>query len=366
MNVFEGRHEHTSDCGALMRILVVTDAWRPQVNGVVHTLEALARETPDLGATMDFLTPQGFRTAPMPTYREIRLALASPREVERRIDAAAPDHIHIATEGPLGLTARRLCLMRNVAFTTSYHTRFPEYLHARTRFPLGVSYAALRSFHNSGAGVMVSTQRLADELAGRGFRSPMIWSRGVDHALFRPRPSILDLPRPIFLTVGRVAPEKNIEAFLSLDLPGTKVVIGDGPARAALEKAFPQAHFLGMKRGEELARLYASADVFVFPSLTDTFGVVLLEALASGLPVAAFPVQGPIDIVGDSGAGVLSHDLRAACLAALEIPREETRAHAARYTWRGSAEQFLGNIRAARKATRANLCWAPHARAEAV
>jgi glycosyltransferase involved in cell wall biosynthesis len=350
-----------------MRILVITDAWRPQVNGVVHTLEAVARAMPEAGASMEFLTPQGFRTAPMPTYREIRLALASPWDVEKRIDAVAPDHIHIATEGPLGLTARRLCLMRNVVFTTSYHTRFPEYLHARTRFPLGLSYAALRSFHNASAGLMASTQRLADELTARGFRKPMIWSRGVDHELFRPRESILDLPRPIFLYVGRVAPEKNIEAFLSLDLPGTKVVVGDGPARAGLEAAFPAARFLGMKRGEELAGLYASADVFVFPSLTDTFGIVLREALACGVPVAAYPVQGPIDIIGDSSAGVLSDDLRAACLAALDIPRDAARALSSRYTWRASAEQFLGNVLAARETTLAqNLSWARRPCAEAV
>jgi len=349
-----------------MRILVVTDAWRPQVNGVVHTLEAVARALPEVGATMEFLTPQGFPTAPMPTYSEIRLALATPWEVEKRIDAVEPDHIHIATEGPLGLTARRLCLMRNVAFTTSYHTRFPEYLYTRTRIPLGLSYAALRSFHNAGAGLMVSTPRLADELETRGFRKPMIWSRGVDETLFHPRESSLDLPRPIFLYVGRVAPEKNIEAFLSLDLPGAKVVVGDGPARAPLEAAFPKTRFLGMKRGEDLARLYASADVFVFPSLTDTFGIVLLEALSCGVPVAAFPVQGPLDVIGDSGAGALSHDLRAACLAALEIPRETALAHAARYTWRASAEQFFSNVIAARAAARQNLSWARPARAEAV
>jgi len=358
-------HEDTFS-GRLMRILVVTDAWRPQVNGVVHTLEAVSRALPELGASMEFLTPQGFPTAPMPTYREIRLALASPWEVERRIDAAEPDHIHIATEGPLGLTARRLCMMRNVVFTTSYHTRFPEYLHARTRIPLGLSYAALRGFHNAGAGIMVSTQRLADELTTRGFNRPMIWSRGVDQTVFYPRERTLDLPRPIFLYVGRVAPEKNIEAFLSLDLPGSKVVVGDGPARAELEATFPQAHFLGMKRGEELARLYASADAFVFPSLTDTFGIVLLEALACGVPVAAFPVQGPIDVIGDSAAGALSQDLRAACLAALEIPRETARALSSRYTWRASAEQFLRNIGAARAQTTASLHWARRACAEAV
>jgi glycosyltransferase involved in cell wall biosynthesis len=333
-----------------MRVLVVTDAWRPQVNGVVHSLEALARSAGAFGASIEFLTPAGFWTIPMPTYREIRLAVASPWDVEKRIDAIAADHIHIATEGPLGLAARRLCLMRGAPFTTSYHTRFPEYLYARTRIPVDWSYAALRTFHNAGSGMMVSTDRLADELAGRGFKRPLIWSRGVDHDLFRPQPVALDLPKPIFLYVGRVALEKNIEAFLSLDLPGSKVVVGEGPARASLEAQFPQAHFLGLKRGEDLARIYAAADVFVFPSLTDTFGIVILEALACGAPVAAFPVQGPLDIIGGGGAGALSHDLRAACLAALKVPRESARALALRYSWENSARQFLDNVRLARAA----------------
>lgn len=334
-----------------MRVLVVTDAWKPQVNGVVHSLEAISREAPALGSEICFCTPEGFPTIGLPSYREIRLAIASPRAVARRIDAAGADHVHIATEGPLGLAARRVCLMRREPFTTSYHTRFPEYLHARTRFPLRWSYAALRAFHNAGAGVMASTPRLARELQALGFRRPMIWSRGVDHDLFRPRPSALDLPRPIFLYAGRVAIEKNLEAFLSLDLPGSKVVVGDGPARAALTARHPDSHFLGMLRGEALARAYASADVFVFPSLTDTFGIVLLEAMASGLPVAAFPAPGPLDVVPPE-AGVLSEDLHAACLGALELSREAARAHALRYTWAASARQFLDNLGVARAAWR--------------
>lgn len=334
-----------------MRVLVVTDAWRPQVNGVVRSLEAIAREAPALGAEFCFCTPEGFPTIGLPSYREIRLALATPGAVARRIEAAGADCVHIATEGPLGLAARRFCLSRGMAFTTSYHTRFPEYLHARTRLPLGWSYAALRAFHNAGAGVMVSTPRLARELKARGFHRPMIWSRGVDHELFRPRPAILDLPRPIFLYAGRLAVEKNLEAFLSLDLPGSKVVVGDGPARASLAARYRGAHFLGMQMGEALAAIYASADVFVFPSRTDTFGIVLLEAMASGLPVAAFPAPGPLDVV-PSDAGVLSNDLRAACLGALDISREAARAQALRFTWAASARQFLDNLGAVRATCR--------------
>jgi glycosyltransferase involved in cell wall biosynthesis len=331
-----------------MRILVVTDAWRPQVNGVVHSLQALERSIGAAGGAVEFLTPEGYPSIPLPTYREIRLALASPWAIERRIDAIDPDHVHIATEGPLGLAARRLCLMRGAPFTTSYHTRFPEYLHARTRFPLALSYAAIRRFHNAGAGMMVSTERLAAELRAKGFARPMIWSRGVDADLFRSRARTLDLPRPIFLYVGRLAPEKNVDAFLSLDLPGTKLVVGEGPDRERLEHRYRQARFLGLKRGADLAAIYASADVFVFPSRTDTFGIGMLEAMASGVPVAAFPVLGPLDVVGDGGA--LSNDLRAACLAALQVPPSRARARALAFSWTASARQLLENVRAARAA----------------
>ncbi len=331
----------------MTRVLIVTDAWKPQVNGVVHSLEAVAREAAKLGAEMAFCTPEGFRTFGLPGYSEIRLAPAFPRAVAARIDAADADHVHIATEGPLGLAARRVCVSRDMPFTTSYHTRFPEYLHARTRFPMRWTYAALRRFHNAGAGVMTSTTSLAAELRALGFRRTLLWSRGVDHDLFRPRPSTLDLPRPIFLYAGRVAIEKNLEAFLSLELPGSKVVVGDGPARPGLQAAFPAAHFLGMQKGEALARIYASSDVFVFPSRTDTFGIVLLEAMASGLPVAAFPVQGPLDVVTPE-TGVLSNDLRAACLAALDLAPEAARTQALRFTWANSARQFLDNLKIAR------------------
>jgi glycosyltransferase involved in cell wall biosynthesis len=333
-----------------MRILVATDAWRPQVNGVVRSLESLARAVEPLGATLDFLTPQDFYCAPMPTYREISLALATPRAVRRRLDVGY-DHIHIATEGPIGLATRAVCLRDGRAFTTSFHTRFPEYIHARTGLPVSWAYAALRRFHNAGAGAMVATPSLARELDARGFRRLLRWSRGVDHATFSPEAKIpLDFEPPIFLYAGRLAVEKNLEAFLSLDLPGSKLVAGDGPARAALAMRFPRAHFLGVKTPSELAALYAASDVFVFPSRTDTFGVVLLEALACGLPVAAFPVMGPLDVIGASGAGVLSEDLRAAALMALDVPREAARAHALTFTWENCARQFLDNIAYARGA----------------
>lgn len=327
-----------------MRILVATDAWRPQVNGVVRSLEALALSLSKLGVDVDFLTPQDFLSFPLPGYREISLALAWPGVVRRRL-AAGYDHVHVATEGPIGQIMWSICLREGVCFTTSFHTLFPEYIHARCRLPLAVSYAALRRFHNAGAGVMVSTPSLARNLDARGFRRLLRWSRGVDHELFSPQTvASLNLPRPVFLYAGRLSVEKNLETFLSLDLPGSKVIVGDGPAAPALKARFPEAHFPGVKTSAELAPLYAAADVFVFPSRTDTFGMVLLEALSCGLPVAAFPVMGPIDVIGNSGAGVLSEDLRAAALAALDIPRDDARAHALTFNWDNCARQFLDNV----------------------
>lgn len=329
-----------------LKVLVATDAWHPQVNGVVRSLEAVAREAPALGAELQFLTPAGFRSLPMPTYPEIRLSLATPAAIACRIEVAAPDHIHIATEGPLGLLARRYCLSHGLPFTTSYHTKFPEYLSARLPVPERLSYALLRRFHNAASGIMVSTPSFEADLRQRGFLNLMRWSRGVDTNLFTPlRQPVLDLPRPISLYVGRVSVEKNIEAFLALDLPGSKVVVGEGPARATLEARFPAVHFLGLREGPALADIYASADVFVFPSLTDTFGIVLLEALASGLPIAAFPVTGPLDVVGNAPVGVLDVDLRKAVLGALTLSREACRAEALRHGWRESAAEFIGNIR---------------------
>ena len=290
----------------LTRILIITDAWLPQVNGVVRSIEALVREAPALGVEIEILAADGFRTVPLPTYPRVRVAVTRPRAVRRRIEELNPDFIHIATEGPLGLCGWFACRRADRPFTTCYHTRFPEYLAARRVAPSRVVYALLRLFHNAGSGMMVSTETLGRELDRHGFVRLMHWSRGVDCNLFRPRAaSIFEFPRPIFLTRARVAVERNLDAFLSLDLPGSKVVVGDGPARKKLQRRFPRAHFVGEMRDERLAAAYASADVFVFPSLTDTFGLVLLEALASGLPVAANPVVGPLDVIGDSGAGIL-------------------------------------------------------------
>lgn len=335
----------------MTRIAIVTDAWRPQVNGVVHTLERMSAAARQQGADIAFVTPEGFATLPLPTYPEIRLAVPPRGEVGRRIEAIGADHVHIATEGPLGFAARRHCLAAGRVFTTSYHTRFPEYIRARLRLPESWSYAALRRFHAPAAATLAPTPSMRDELRGRGFRNVATWTRGVDHALFAPGPGgALDLPRPIFLYVGRVAVEKNLEAFLELSLPGSMAVVGDGPARAALARKYGRAHFLGPRYGAALARTYASADVFVFPSLSDTFGIVLIEALACGLPVAAFPVTGPIDVIGQSGAGALNRDLRVACFAALGVSREAARQHSLRYTWAESARQFLRHVAACRGA----------------
>jgi glycosyltransferase involved in cell wall biosynthesis len=337
-----------------MRVLIATDAWRPQINGVVRSLERMVEAAPEFGVTPQMLTPEGFRQIGMPSYPDIRLALASRNQIARRIEAFAPDHIHIATEGPIGWMTRAFCLAGKRIFTTSYHTRFPQYVAARWPIPERWSYGLLRRFHGRAAGVMVSTATVEAELRAHGFEHILRWGRGVDLGLFHPRAeSVLDLPRPIFLSVGRVAVEKNLEAFLSLRLPGSKVVVGDGPARGDLERAFPDVHFLGAREGAELAESYASSDVFVFPSLTDTFGIVLLEAAASGLPVAAFPVQGPSDVFAGSQAAVLHEDLRHAALAALRLPREAGLELAARHSWRASAEQFYGHMRRAMQAAAA-------------
>ncbi len=337
-----------------MRILVATDAARPQVNGVVRSYEQLSEAAAAVGVEIVLLGPAGFATVPLPTYAEIRLALTGVRGFAARLarierEGGPVSHIHVATEGPIGHAARRYCLRHDLPFTTSYHTRFPEYISARSPVPASLTYAYLRRFHNAGDGIMVATPSLGQELAARGFHRAMRWSRGVDTQLFNPaHRAPWDLPRPIFLYAGRLAPEKQLEAFLALDLPGSKVLAGDGPSAVTLKRAYPDAHFLGMQIGDDLARTYASADVFVFPSRTDTFGMVLLEAMASGLPVAALPVPGPLDVVADSGAGVLDEDLGAACRAALAIPREKARAHAETYTWASATEQFLANVAAAR------------------
>lgn len=328
-----------------MRILIATDAWHPQVNGVVRTLTSLSRAAAKLGADIEFLTPDGFPSMAVPTYQSLRVALPNRREITRRIEAAAPEAIHIATEGPIGWSVRGYCRRNGLAFTTSYTTRFPEYVSVRTGIPADVGYAVLRHFHNAAAMTMVATPSLKQELSERGFRKLGFWTRGVDTELFNPDdPAKLDLSRPIFMTVGRVAVEKNLEAFLSLDLPGSKVVVGDGPQKAELERRFPNAHFLGEKTGKDLTSHMAAADVFVFPSLTDTFGVVQLESLACGTPVAAFPVTGPKDVIADRPIGALDHDLRAACLRALSMSRQACRAFALERSWENSARQFIGNL----------------------
>ncbi|MBC7150587.1 MAG: glycosyltransferase family 1 protein [Rhizobium sp.] len=330
------------------KIMIVTDAWHPQVNGVVRSIETTNRELAAMGYDVAMITPRPFRSIPMPTYPEIRLSLATYGQIARRIEAEKPDFMHIATEGPLGLMARRWCLKKHMPFSTSYHTRFPEYVRTRVPVPLSWLYAYVRWFHNRGGACMVATESLRRELAAKGIANLCLWSRGIDLSLFHPRPQTdrpFGLPRPIFMTVGRVAVEKNLPAFLDLDLPGSKVVVGDGPARAELQARYPDVLFTGVKFGEDLASAYAQADVFVFPSKTDTFGNTILEALGSGVPVAAYPVTGPADIIpAGSGAGALDEDLRKACLAALERSREEARHLAEGYTWQAATKQFLDNV----------------------
>jgi glycosyltransferase involved in cell wall biosynthesis len=328
-----------------MRILIATDAWHPQVNGVVRTLTSLSRAAATLGGEINFLTPDGFPSIGVPTYPGLRVALPNRREIAKRIEAAAPEAIHIATDGPVGWSVRGYCRRHKLPFTTSYTTRFPEYVSVRTGIPASVGYAVLRHFHDAAAMTMVATDSLKTELAERGFKKLGFWTRGVDTRLFHPEnPASLDLPRPIFMTVGRVAVEKNLEAFLSLDLPGTKVIVGNGPQKAELERRFPQAKFLGEKTGADLTSHVAAADVFVFPSLTDTFGVVQLEALACGTPVAAFPVTGPLDVIADRPIGAIDRDLRSACMRALTMSRETCRNFALERSWENSARQFIGNL----------------------
>lgn len=331
---------------ATHRLLIVTDAWAPQVNGVVRTLATVAQEMRALGDTVEVIGPDRFLTLPMLSYPEIRVALLPHRRLRKLVNDFAPDTIHIATEGPLGWAMRRLCLRRGWPFTTSFHTRFPEYLQARTGLPPAWAWAMLRRFHNAGAGTLAATPSLRAELSRRGFRRVVPWGRGVDLTLFSPGDStdFAGLARPIFLNAGRVAVEKNIEAFLKLDLPGTKVVVGDGPQRAALAARYPDVHFAGWRVGEGLAAAYRAADVFVFPSRTDTFGLVLLEAMACGTPVAAYPVMGPQDVVGDSPGGALDGDLGAACRRALACDRGAARAHAERFSWPACAAAFRAQL----------------------
>jgi len=331
-----------------IRIAIVTDAAPPQVNGVVRTLTQLGKELEKLGAQVMYITPDLFRTIPLPTYKEIRIALGAKRRVAQLLEGFAPDAIHIATEGPLGLAARGYCLKNDRAFTTSFHTRFPEYLHARFRVPEKWTYALIRRFHAPATAVMAATPLLIQELEGRGFNNIRLWSRGVDTDIFKPQlvpeKRQPNSKHPIWLYVGRVAVEKNIDAFLELDLPGTKRIVGEGPRLDFLKKKFPKTEFPGALFSDELAAAYANADCFVFPSKTDTFGLVLIEALASGTPVAAYPVQGPLDVIGDAPVGHLDPDLKTACLAALDTDADACRAHAMKFSWEACTRQFLSNL----------------------
>ena len=340
------------------RILIVTDAWTPQINGVVRTLTTVTAELRAMGHAVEVIGPERFRTFPCPTYPDIRLSLLPRRRLVRMIEAFDPDALHIATEGPLGLAAHGWAKRTRLSFTTAFHTRFPEYVRARTGLPVRPIYAWMRRFHNAGSGTMVATQSLRDELTSRGFRHVRPWSRGVDLALFKSAPAeAWDLPRPVFAYVGRVAVEKNIAAFLDLDLPGSKVVVGGGPLLASLQRDYPRVTFTGPRHGEALARAYAGADVFMFPSLTDTFGLVILEALACGTPVAAFPVTGPRDVLANATGrvGAVNADLRVAALEALTADRAACRAHAERYSWRACAELFLSHLVPIRAAQAAPL-----------
>jgi glycosyltransferase involved in cell wall biosynthesis len=345
--------ESASDAPPLAtKILLVTDAWEPQVNGVVRTLSSTMRELKAMGCEIEVISPADYKhTFPLVTYPEIRLAPGNRGDVEDRFLAFAPEAVHIATEGPLGWDARAICLKHKHPFTTSYHTQFPEYVHARFWWiPLAAGYWYMHAFHDKSGRVMVATPTMQDLLKLQGFRNTAIWSRGVDVEQFHPSKRGIDggvykdLPKPVFAYVGRVSVEKNIEAFLKLDLPGSKVVVGDGPAREELHAKYPEAHFLGSKFGEELARCYADADVFVFPSFTDTFGLVILEAAATGTPVAGFVAPGPKDILPGTGAGIVDDDLQKACLEALKLSREDARALAEKYSWRSCAEDFRRNL----------------------
>jgi glycosyltransferase involved in cell wall biosynthesis len=328
-----------------VKILFITDAWHPQINGVVRTLSTTGRELEKMGHTVGFIGPDQFNTVPLPGYQEIRIAVKPRRKLERLIAEFAPEAIHIATEGPLGWAGRAICRRRGLAFTTSYHTAFPEYLAERGPIPKSLSYAVLRNFHRASTAVMVATPTISRLRADRGFANIRRWTRGVDTDLFRPRSKdFLDAPRPISICVGRVAVEKNIEAFLSLKMPGTKYVVGGGPLLATLKRRYPEVRFVGPRDGEELAAYFAAADVFVFPSRTDTFGLVMLEALASGVPVAAFPVPGPLDVIGDSDIGVLDEDLGRAVSRALEIDPARCRDFALAHSWQAAAHQFLSNV----------------------
>lgn len=335
-----------------MKLALVTDAWHPQVNGVVTTLDRTRQCLEALGHKVLVVSPEGHRTVPCPTYPEIRLALFPRRRLSAALTAFAPDAIHVATEGPLGIAARRRCRREGWRFTTSYHTQFPQYVRKRAPIPETWTYAYLRRHHGSAAATLVATEHQRRDLVEHGFDNVVIWPRGVDAALFRPcGRDHLDAERPIFIYVGRVAVEKNLEAFLSARLPGSKVIVGGGPDLAKLASAYSDARLVGYKFGEELARHLSSADVFVFPSRTDTFGLVMLEAMACGTPVAAYPVTGPIDVVEPGVSGVLDEDLEAAALGALTLDRARCRSAALGRTWEKATQRFLSHLVPATRAS---------------
>ncbi len=328
-----------------MRVVVASDAWYPQTNGVVRTMATTVDCMRADGLEVHVISPERFRTVPCPTYPEIRLSLFAGKTVARRLVELEPTAVHIATEGPIGLAARRWCIRARHEFTTAYHTQFPEYVRARAPVPLSASYAFMRWFHGAARRTLVATPSMQRRLEAYGLTNIARWSRGVDSELFRPRDKgFLSLPRPVWLYFGRVAAEKGVEDFLRLDLPGTKLVVGDGPARQSLATRFPDAKFVGYKHGEDLARHVAACDVFVFPSRTDTFGLVLLEAMACGLPVAAYPVTGPIDVVANGVTGALDTDLRSAAVAALKLDPAACRAHALGYSWAACTRQFVSAL----------------------
>jgi glycosyltransferase involved in cell wall biosynthesis len=331
-----------------MKILIVSDAWLPQINGVVRTLSTTKKVLESMGHEVKMITPDLFHTIPCPTYPEIRLVVSpTGSKIKKEIESFQPDCIHISTEGPLGISARRICYKLNKIFTTSFHTKFPEYVHARFGVPISWTYFLLRWFHGLSKRVMVATASMRSELEGQGFNNLAYWSRGVDLDLFYPREKNIfsEQERPVAVYVGRVAVEKNIEAFLNMAFEGTKYVVGSGPQLGQLIQQYPDVHFVGSKSGEELASYYSSADVFVFPSKTDTFGLVLLEALASGTPVAAYPVPGPIDIIGkNSPVGCLDEDLATATRNALKLDASSCHQHALKYSWQACTQQFVNNL----------------------
>lgn len=342
-----------------MRIAIATDAWVPQVNGVVRTLTMTVNQLLERGHDVELIVPDQFITVPMPGYREIRLAVAPRTGIRRTMRAFAPDIVHIVTEGPIGWSVRRWCIQNDIPFTTAFHTRFPDYASVRTGLSADWFWPVMHRFHARSRAVFVSTARLKDELAERGIGGGRLWSRGIDAALFNPdaepHPLLANLPRPLLLSVGRVAAEKNLDAFLSAKVAGTKVVVGDGPALADLKRRYPDTLFLGALHGQDLASAYAAADLFVFPSKTDTFGLVMIEALACGVPVAAYPILGPLDVIGANGrgvddslprpVGVLDDDLALAIRRALLLDRGDAAAFGRSFTWDRCTDQFVAGLR---------------------